>query len=115
MLIINETKNEVLFEEAKFARNFFERLKGLMFKKDISEKEALIFENCKQIHTFFMKFNIDVIYLDKEFKVIKLEENVVPFRICKWVNKATYIIEIKSGLIKKKKIEIGDKIKFIER
>ncbi len=114
MVIINETKNTVLVKEAKFAKNFFERMLGLIPRKEISEEQALVFENCKQIHTFFMKFSIDVIYLNRDSKVIKLEESISPFRICRWVKDSKYIIEAKAGIIKNKNIEIGDKIKFIE-
>lgn len=61
------------FPEATKACTFFTRLKGLMFVKSISEDGGLLLENCNSVHTFFMKFPINVIYLDKDFKVIGKE------------------------------------------
>lgn len=49
-------------------KNFFSRLKGFMFTKNIDK--ALLFDRCNSIHTFFMKENIDVIMCDKDNKIL---------------------------------------------
>ena len=65
--------------ELLICNTFFSRLKGFMFKKNINN--ALLFNNCNSIHTFFMKSNIDVIMCDKENNIIyyynNLEKNKV--------------------------------------
>lgn len=65
--------------KVKKANNFKERLFGLMFKKNIDY--ALFFPNCKSIHTFFMKDEIDVIITDKNNKIIKQYKKVKPWKI----------------------------------
>ena len=63
----------------KVAKTFKQRLIGLMFKKSITY--GLLFKNCKSIHTFFMKEEIDVIATDKDDKIIKKYKSVKPYKI----------------------------------
>ncbi|MCL2798909.1 MAG: DUF192 domain-containing protein [Endomicrobia bacterium] len=78
------------------AESFWQRFRGFMLKKDADY--ALLFENCSCIHTFFMLFNIDVLFLDKNGKTLKIKENVKPWRIAMPVKDAVSIIEIPSKL-----------------
>ena len=71
-----QSYNNIIIKEAK---SFKERLLGLMFKKDI--KEGLLFNNCRSIHTFFMKEPIDIICTDKKDNIIKTYKSVKPNKI----------------------------------
>lgn len=68
--------NNICIKEAK---TFKDRLIGLMFKKNITY--GLLFNNCRSIHTFFMKEPIDIICTDKKDNIIKTYKNVKPNRI----------------------------------
>ena len=63
----------------KEAKSFKDRLIGLMFKKNI--KYGLLFNNCRGIHTFFMKEEIDIIAADKYDNIIKEYKDVKPWKI----------------------------------
>ena len=65
--------------KVKICNNFFNRLIGLMFKKEI--EEGLCFPKCNSIHTFFMKTNIDVIMTDKDFNILYIYKNLKPNKI----------------------------------
>jgi uncharacterized membrane protein (UPF0127 family) len=67
-----------------------------MFKKDVDH--ALLFKNCKSIHTFFMQFNLDIVYLDKDNKIVKIIKQLKPFKIVLPVKNATSILEIPSKI-----------------
>ncbi|MCL2484898.1 MAG: DUF192 domain-containing protein [Endomicrobia bacterium] len=82
------------------AKTFWQRFYGFMLKKDADY--ALLFQNCSSVHTFFMRFNIDVLFIDKNDKVIKVKNNVKPWRIVMPVKNAVSIIEIPSSLNKTK-------------
>lgn len=86
------------YKDIYIAETFFERLKGLMF---ISKENSfnLLIKNCNSIHTCFMKFNIDVFCLDKDFKVVKVYKNVKPFRFIFPVKNTCHILEIKSDYV----------------
>ena len=63
----------------KEAKSFRDRLLGLMFKKNINY--GLLFNNCRSIHTFFMKEEIDIVATDKDDNIIKEYKNVKPWKI----------------------------------
>lgn len=62
-----------LAEKVEEADSFFTRLKGLMFRKTLEEGEGLLLRNCPAIHCCFMRFTIDVVYLDDLLNVIGVE------------------------------------------
>jgi uncharacterized membrane protein (UPF0127 family) len=82
--------------EIKVAETFFSKFLGFMLKKNANY--ALLFENCRSIHTFFMRFNLDILFLDKENKVIKVVRNVKPFRVVLPIKNSFSILEIPSNI-----------------
>ncbi len=60
--------SKLVYKNAKYARTYKERLLGLMGKKEV--KEPLVFLDCSSVHMWFMRISIDVIYLDKDMRVI---------------------------------------------
>ena len=103
----------LLLDKKKYKVNimntFFKRLKGLMFKKEPIQ-EIYLFPRCSSIHTYFMKQNIDVCILDKNYRVVYIQEAMKKNRIL--IKKGYYTLEMPLGL--SKKIKIGDKIKISE-
>lgn len=114
MKIINLTKNTVLAEEVEIAKTIWQRGKGLLGRKTFGQGKALVLWPCDSIHTFFMQFTIDVIFVDKENKIIGVYKNLKPFRITRIYFKAKYAIELPAGTITATSTEIGNKIQFQE-
>jgi Uncharacterized ACR, COG1430. len=87
---------------------FFNKLKGLMFRKK-PIKDAYLLKNCNNIHTFFMKQNIDVLITDKDYKVLLKKENVKKNKtvICK---KGKHTFELPINTVKN--IKLGETIKI---
>lgn len=113
-MLKNKTKNVVLAKNFRFCKSEFSKLRGLMFTKKL--KKALIFVFKKEIsihvHMFFVWYPIDILWLDKNKKVIQLKENLKPFRIMIAKKPAKYIVELQDGKIKKTKTAAGDTISF---
>ena len=113
-MIRNVTKNKVLARKAGFRSNFLSQGIGLMLRKkyDFIDR-GLIFifyiENIKHIHTFFMLFNIDILFLDKNKRVSKIYRNVRPWRL-NIAGKGRYVVELVAGNVKN--TEVGDRISF---
>mgnify|MGYP000892625615 CR=1 FL=1 len=63
--------------EIERADTFIKRLKGLMFRRGCPSKFAMLFYPCKRVHTCFMKFDIDVVYLSNGYMVISREHTVL--------------------------------------
>ena len=108
-MILNKTTNELINMKITNANNFFRRFKGLMCKKDIDF--ALLFYGFKDssIHTHFMRFDIDVYFLDKN-KIIFEKTTLKPWKFYKPKKQASYILETKKDCLK---LKIGDELEFI--
>lgn len=113
MKLIIKNSNITISEDVMVANSFFKRFKGLMFSKELPEDKALYIIPCSEIHTFNMKYSIDVLYLDKNNNIIYLDENMKPGKIGRHVKNGSSIIEIPSGKVKNKGIKIGQTILFI--
>lgn len=110
MKIINKTKNTVLAEDVIVAKDIFSRLKGLLGKSGLRNKEALIITPCDSIHTFFMKFSIDVVFIDKKNRVVKVISSMKPFRISAVYFNAHSVIELPPGIIRETATTVGDSL-----
>ena len=110
MTIINATKKTIVATEVKIANTFITRLIGLLNRKSISPEEALIIYGCRSIHMFFMKFSIDVIFMNKENRIVGLVENIKPFRVSPTFLKSYYAIELAVGTIEKTRSQQGDQL-----
>lgn len=98
--------------EVRLATSTFSRMKGLMGKKNIDF--ALFFNHCNNIHTFFMKEPIDVLYIDKNSMIVYIDKPINPWKIGKIIKKSKSIIELPQGTVKKYNINIGQKVNFKE-
>ena len=94
MKIIVKEKNIILGESIIEARSLFDRIKGLMFKKDFVNFDGMMLLHCNSIHTFFMKMPIHAIFLSNDNKIIKIYQNLKPWRITPMIFKARKVLEI---------------------
>ena len=94
----------------KIADNYFKRLIGLMFKRDIDYGLLIILKYGSSIHTCFMRFNIDVYFLD-ENKIIFEKATLKPWKFYKPSKKAKYLLETKENELNLKK---GEKLNLDE-
>ena len=101
MRLIYDNKDINLYE----CKSFFSRLRGFMFKKNISN--ALLFDRCNSIHTFFMKENIDVIMCDKDNNILYYYRNINKNKIILPKKGIKRVFETPSGYFD---IEIGKKM-----
>ena len=110
MRLVNQTKNTLLAEGVSLANTPFKRLKGLLGRKDFPAGQALIIQPCNSIHTFFMRFPIDVLFVDKDNRVIQTISSLKPFRLTPIYFHARLVIEFSPRTIKDSLIEIGDRL-----
>lgn len=109
-ILSSRTKNKILISNLTVAQTFLERGYGLIPKKNLSDNEGLLIGQCKSIHTFFMSFAIDCIFVNKEMTVKALVENVSPWRLTSYYRKADSVIELSAGSIRRLEIELGDQL-----
>lgn len=101
----------VLAEQVEEASSFLKRLVGLMGRKNMAPGSALLLRPCIQIHTCFMRFAIDVLFVDKDGQVQYVLENLKPWRMSPIVYRASQTLELPGGSLQGR-VKIGDKIYF---
>lgn len=113
MQVINIGKNTILADNAKLADTFLKRLIGLLNRKSLNKGEALILSPSNCIHSFFMRFAIDVIFLDKTGKVVEILPSFKPFRLSPIYFGASLTIELPEHTLQLTRTQPGDIIKII--
>jgi uncharacterized membrane protein (UPF0127 family) len=103
-MIINKTRKTIISDTFS-EKGALGKIKGLLGEKT---PHAIVFNTRFGIHTFFLKFPIDVIILDKKGCVVKLKTSLKPNQIFLWNIKFDTVIELPSGDLGKSKTEIGD-------
>lgn len=90
----------------------FDRMIGLMFSSKMPGCDGFLIAPCNSIHTFFMRYSLDVLFLDKNFYVIKAIYNLSPWRVT-WVYFKSYqVLEMKAGTMIRD-IKIGERLEAI--
>lgn len=112
--ISNRTRGTTIIARALMTENFIDRFMGLMFKRPSPEFSALVIDRCESVHTFFMRFNLDLVFLDREGVVLRIINELKPFRISPVIVRAYYVIEMAAGRLNPDALSIGDIIEFEE-
>lgn len=101
---------ELLLDQLDIAETFWSRAKGLLGRKSLHVNEALWIKPCNNIHTFFMKFAIDCIFVDNKMEIKNLVQNIGSFKFVGPYWKSYSVIETRSGFVELKKLKIGDQL-----
>lgn len=111
MVLVNTTKKTILSDRCHFANTVLKRMIGLLNRRKFAEGEGLLFDRCYGVHTFGMRFPIDVLFLDKDLHVIRAVKALLPYRTSV-VRKAVYVLELPVGALENTRTEEGDQIQI---
>jgi uncharacterized protein len=111
MKVSNLTRQTVLAQNVEVADRAGTRRKGLLGRSYLSAGEGLWIIPCESVHTFFMRFSIDLVYLDRTLKVRKVRSNVPPWRLSACLS-AHSVIELAPGTIRTTQTREGDQLEF---
>ena len=112
MQAFNMTRQQTLARVVMVADSFLRSLIGLMGRSSLEAGHGLWIVPCQSVHTFWMRFSIDVVFLDEHSKVIHLVENLRPFRISKHLSRARSVIELPVRSIRATGTQIGDEVRI---
>lgn len=101
---------ELLLDNLEVAESLIKRGTGLLGRTHLEPNQALWIKPCNNIHTFFMKFAIDCIFVDRNLEIKKIVKTVKPFRMVGPYWKAHSVIETKAGFAEEKNLQIGDQL-----
>lgn len=105
MILRNLKNNQVVCEDLKVCRSFWDRFLGLINPKN---PRNLMFKTRYGLHTFFLNDEVDIVVLNKKKQVVKLKNNLKPWRMFFWNPDYINVLELEAGSILKYRIGIGD-------
>lgn len=107
----NLTRGQTLVEAAEVADNPWTRFRGLIGHKPLEPGEGLLIVPCSSIHTHFMSFPIDVLYVGKDHKIVGINGNLKPWRFGSFLRKVRYVIELPAGTAETTGCQAGDQLR----
>ena len=107
----NVTRGTALATFVEIADTARTRRKGLLGRLSLSAGEGLWITPCESVHTWFMQFPIDLVYLNRERRIEKLRSDVVPWRLSACLS-AGSVLELAAGSIRASESEQGDLVEF---
>ena len=110
MPIVNATRNTILANSFETADTPLKRMRGLLGRTSLSAGEALVIRPCNSIHMFFMKFSIDVVFVDANHRVVGEASRLKPYRISPVFWNSACAIELPVGTIESTGTQVGDLI-----
>jgi uncharacterized protein len=94
------------------AESLVSRMVGLLGRSRLNHGEGLLIKPCNGIHTFFMRFPIDVLFLDQNNRILRQYHSLPPNRFTSICREAKSVLELPAGTIDMARLEQGDHLKF---
>ena len=113
LTLINQRTDEALAERVEVAVTRRDRRKGLLGRSGLEPASALVIAPCFSIHTMFMRFDIDVLFVDEDGRVLKVVHEMTRWRIA--VDPTAHaVIEFAAGSLRERQINVGDRLYLLE-
>jgi uncharacterized membrane protein (UPF0127 family) len=106
--LFNSSREKVLIPHLQIADSMWSRMVGLLGTRQLPIEQALWITRGNSVHTFFMKYAIDCIFVDEQLRVKKIYSNLKPWRVTVPVWGARSVIEMSAGQVDRLKIHEGD-------
>lgn len=112
MTIRNLSRNKILADNIEKADTPPKRMKGLLGRSGLAAGEGLLISPCQSVHMLFMKFPIDVVFLDRAGLVVGLCVNLQPFQFSPVFWKSACALELAAGTIQSTGTQTGDQTDY---
>lgn len=106
----NLTRGITVVTAGRLASSFWARLRGLMGARRLASGEGLIIQPCSSVHTHFMRFAIDVLYVGQDDTIVGIDRNLKPWRIGGFYKQIHYVVELPAGAAAL--CQIGDRLQI---
>jgi uncharacterized membrane protein (UPF0127 family) len=107
----NKTQNTLVADRADVADTSAKRRQGLLKHTGLEPGQGLWISPCEAVHSFGMKFEIDVVYLDKKKRVLKIRESMKLWRLSACL-RAKSVLELPAGQCKATQTIVGDELEL---
>jgi uncharacterized protein len=108
---VTRTDGVVVCEECLVAATPFTRMRGLLGRSSLPSGQGILLRPAASVHTFFMRFSIDVVFLDAELRVVAIAADLRPWRAA-GKRGARAVVELPAGECERRGLEVGDQLRF---
>lgn len=113
MALVNQRTDEALAEHVEVAVTRRDRRKGLLGREAFESSSALIIAPCFSIHTMFMRFDIDAVFVDDDGRAVKVVRDMTPWRVA--VDPTAHaVIELPAGSLRDRQVNVGDRLYLVD-
>ena len=109
--LVHVESGQVLVNDLERARSTRERMRGLLGRAGLPAGGGMLIENCSSIHTFFMKFPLDVIFFGADMSVNKVVARLAPWRLAGSLG-ARGVVELPAGTTERIPVAVGDRLRI---
>lgn len=108
----NTSRGITLVNRGRVADNFWTRLKGLIGVRELADGDGLLIIPCKGVHCMFMSVPIDVLYINKDARVVAIDTNMQPWRMGRIYKASHCVIELSAGTVARSRTAVGDQLQI---
>ena len=108
-IIVNQTRGTTVCEHAEIADNPWTRLRGLLGRDSLASDRGMLISPAPSIHSAFMRFDFDAVFLDREMHVVKISERIPPWR-ARSAKGARSVLELAAGEASRRGVQVGDEL-----
>ena len=112
--LINRTRERVLVGQCEMATSLMARARGLLGHAPLTRGQGMLISPCQSIHTFFMSFPIDVAFLDRDLRIVRIIPSMPPWRLSPHLFKAHSVMELPAGALAATGTSVGDELVFFK-
>ena len=112
--IENATRGTLIAERCRVASTLRDRTVGLLATPEVSPGEGLLIERAQSIHMFFMRYAIDVVFIDGAGRVTRTVSRLKPWRVIWWARGARDCAELRAGALEGTGTERGDQLRITD-
>jgi len=104
----------IIADKVEYAHWFPRKLVGLACRPSISPGEGVVIKRCAWVHTFFMRFAIDILYLNNDARILRIDRSVPPWRLLGRCHGAATVVELPAGSADMRCLAVGDRLVLLE-
>lgn len=112
-MIVNKSRDNVVCEHTEIADTLWRRLRGLLGRASLAAGNGMLFKGESSIHSAFMRFEFDAVFMDRDLRVVGLAERIPPWR-ARAVKGTRNILELAAGEISRTGVAVGDQLFLTE-
>jgi uncharacterized membrane protein (UPF0127 family) len=106
-------KNQNIIPRCIYQKKFWFKFLGLIGRESLLPEDAIFLNPCNGIHTCFMNFNIDVVFIDADYKILRCFPRLEPWQFVVWVKNAYGALEMCTGMIERFGLKENEKLLFV--